>query len=163
MLNAIDGMEKKKRARKAHKCRSYLAWMTAVRDQVAVVETDNMADVVLSQGGTTIANLVQFQVGNLGRRYSSPLGVQHWSNLVRAQVLPAATKDFDVVNAMTNLVVQAVRKLDLPSWLPLRKLGGWSDNADRTTAIRGQLQAFSGCQDQGDHPGRPPRRRSPRH
>ena len=35
--------------------------MTAVRDQVAVVETGNMADVVLSQGGTTIANLVRYQ------------------------------------------------------------------------------------------------------
>ena len=69
---------------KAHKYRSHLAWMTAVRDQVSVVETDNMADVVPSQGGTPIAYLVryQYEVGNLGRRYSSPLGVQRCSNLV---------------------------------------------------------------------------------
>ena len=33
---------------KPRKYRSHLAWMTAVRDQVAVVETDNMADLVLS-------------------------------------------------------------------------------------------------------------------
>ena len=87
-----------------------------MRDQVAVVETDNMADLVLSQGGTTISNLVRYQykVGNLRRRYSSPLGVQRCSNLVRAHVLPAATQDLDMVNAMTNLVVQAVRKMHLP-------------------------------------------------
>ena len=42
----------------AAKAQNYLAWMTAGRDQVAVVETDNMADLLLSQGGTTIANLV---------------------------------------------------------------------------------------------------------
>ena len=41
-----------------------------------------------------------------------------------------------MVNAMTNLVVQTVRKMDLPSWLPLRELSSWSDCADRTTAIR---------------------------
>ena len=59
---------KKKWAAKAQKYWSHLAWMTAVRDQVAVVETDNVADLVLSQGGTTIANLVryQFQVGKQG-------------------------------------------------------------------------------------------------
>ena len=64
--------------------------MTAVRDQVAVAEKDNMADLVLSQDGTTIANFVryQFQVGNLCR-------------FVTARV----------VHAMTNLVLQTVRKL----------------------------------------------------
>ena len=79
-------------AAKAQKYRSHLTWMTAVRDQVAVVETDNMADLALSQGGTTIANLVrhQFHFGNLGRRHSSPLGVQRCSNLVRARALPPA-------------------------------------------------------------------------
>ena len=118
--------------------------MTAVRDQVAVVEADNMADLVLSQGGTTIANLVRHQnkVGNLGRRYSSPLAAERCSNLVRAHVLPPATKDFDMVNATTNLVVQAVRKMDLRSCLPLRELSSWSDDADHTTAIRGRLQGF---------------------
>ena len=56
----------------------------------------------------------QYKVGNLGRRYSSPLGAQRCSSLVRARVLLPATEDFDMVNAMTNLVVQAVRKMDLP-------------------------------------------------
>ena len=76
VMNAMDGVEKQKGARKSRKYRSYLAWMTAVRDQVAVVETDNMADPVQSQGGTTIANLkrCQHEVGSLGRRYSSARG-----------------------------------------------------------------------------------------
>ena len=136
-----------KMAAKAQKYRSHLAWMTAVRYQIAVVETDNMADLVLSQGGTTIANLVRYpcKVGSLGRRYSSLLGAQRCSNLARAQVLPPATGDFDMVNAMTNLVVQAVRKMDLPSWLPLRELSSWSNFADHTTAIRGRLQGFLGA------------------
>ena len=130
---------------------SHLAWMTAVRDQVAVVETDNMADLVLSQGGTTIANLVRYQckVGNLGRRSLSPLGAQRCGNLVRAHVLPPATRDFDLVNAVTNLVVQAARKMDLPSWLPLRELGSRSDYADHTTAIRGRSQGFLRREDEG--------------
>ena len=115
--------------------------------QVAVVETDNMADLVLSQGGTTIANLkrCQHEVGSLGRRYSPLLGALRCSNLVRAHVLPSAIEDFDMVNAMTNLVVQVVRKMDLPSWLPLRELSSLSDYADHTTAIRGRLQGFLGA------------------
>ena len=106
-----------------------------------------MVDLVLSQGGTTIANLVRYQnkVGNLGRRYSSPLAAQRCSNLVRAGVLPPATKDFDMVNAMTNLVVRAVRKMDLTSWMPLRELSTWPDKADHTTAIRGLLRRPRGC------------------
>ena len=86
-------------------------------DQVAVVETDNRADLVVSQGGTSIANLVRYQckIGNLGRWCSSLLVAEHCSNLVRARVLAPATEDFDMVNAMTNLVVQAVRKMDLSS------------------------------------------------
>ena len=50
-----------------------------------------------------------------------------------------------MVNAVTNLVVQAVRKLDLSSWLPLRELGSRTDNADHTTATRGRLQGFLGA------------------
>ena len=46
------------------------------------------------------------------------------------------------MNAMTNLLVQAVRKMDLSSWLPLREFSSWSDYADHTTAIRGRLQGF---------------------
>ena len=48
-----------------------------------------MADLIQSQGGTTIASLVRYQykVSNLGRRNSSPLGAQRCSNLVRAHVL----------------------------------------------------------------------------
>ena len=50
-----------------------------------------------------------------------------------------------MVNARTNLAVQVARKMDLPSWLPLRKLSSWSDYADHTTAIRGRLQGFLGA------------------
>ena len=115
-----------------------------VRHQVAVVETDNMATLVVSLGGTTLANLVRYQykVGKVGRRYSSPLGAQRCSNRVRAHMLPPATWDFDMVDAMTNPVVQAVRKTELPSWLPLRELSSWSDHANHTNAIRGRLQGF---------------------
>ena len=60
-------------------------------------------------------------------------------------MLPPATEDFDLVNAMTNLVVQVARKMDLPSWLPLRELSSWSDYADHTTAISGRLQRFLGA------------------
>ena len=118
--------------------------MTAVRDQVAVAEMDNMADLVLSQGGTTIANLVRYQckVGNDAHRCLSPLRAQRCSNLVPAYVLPPATEDFDTVNATMNLVVQAVRKVDLPSWLPFRELSSWSDHAEHIMAIRGRLQGF---------------------
>ena len=125
---------RKKWAVKAQKYWSHLAWMTAVRDQVAVVETDDMADLVLSQGGCTIANFVRYQykVGNLGRRCSSPLAAQRCSNLVRGHVLPPATEDFDMVNAMTNLVVQAVRKMDLPFWLPSLEVSSWSDTPRRS-------------------------------
>ena len=133
--------------------------MTAVRCQVAVVETDNMADLVLSQGGTTIANLLRYQnkVGNLGRRYSSPLGAQRCSNLVRAHVLPPATEDFDKVNAMTSLVVRAVRKMDLPSRLPLRELGSWSDYADQHHGDSWTVAGFPGREDEGGHLWRHPR------
>ena len=58
--------------------------MTAVRDQVAVVETDNMADLVLLKGGTTIANLVlyQYEVGNLGRHRSEHSAAATWFGLM---------------------------------------------------------------------------------
>ena len=105
-------------------------------------------NLVLSQGGTTIANLARYQceVGeNLGRQYSSPLGAKRCSNLVRAHELPPAAEDFDMV--------KAVRKMDLPSWLPLRELSSWSDYADHTTAIRGRLQGFLGAKTKGVIPG----------
>ena len=66
-----------------------------------------------------------------------------------------------MVNAMTNLVVQAVRKMDLSSWLPLRELSSWFDYADHTTAIRGRLQGFL-REDEGGHPRRCPRGCRPR-
>ena len=94
-------------------------------------------------GGRSLEGLrtscYQYMIGNLGRWYSSPLGAQRCSNLVRAHVLPLAIEDFDMVNAMTNLVVQAARKMDLPSWLPLRELSSGSDN---TAAIRRRLLGF---------------------
>ena len=54
---------------------------------------------------------------------------------------------------MTNLVVQAVGKMDLPSWLPLRELSSWSDYADHTTATRGRLQGFLGAKTKTVIPG----------
>ena len=161
--NAMDVAEKKNGPRKHRQYRSHLAWMTAVRDQVAVVETGNMDDLVLSQGGTTIANLVRYQhkVGNLGRQYSSPLGAQRCSNLVWAYVPPPATEDFDTVNAMTNLVVQAVRKMDLSSWLPLRELSSWFDYADHH-GDSWTVAGLPGREDEGGHLRRRPRVCRPR-
>ena len=72
-MNAMDVVEKKNGPRKSRNTSSHLAWMTAMRDQVAVVETDNKADFVLSHGGTTVASL--------GRRCSSPLVAQRCNNL----------------------------------------------------------------------------------
>ena len=60
VMNAMDVGEKKNE-RESPEIPVLLAWMTVVRDQVVVVETNNMAHLVLSQGGTTIANLVRFQ------------------------------------------------------------------------------------------------------
>ena len=117
-MNAMVVVEMKNGPRKNRKYRSHLAWMTAVRDHVAVVETDNVADLVLSQGGTTIANLVRHQCNVRSVTSVAPLGAQRCSNLVRAHVLPPATEDFDMVN----------------SWLPSRELG--SHYANHTTAIR---------------------------
>ena len=57
------------------------------------------------------------------------------------------------MNATTNLVVQAVRKMDLRSWLPFRELSSWSDYADHTTAIRGRLQGFLGAKTKAVIPG----------
>ena len=54
---------------------------------------------------------------------------------------------------MTNLVVQTVRKMHLPSWLPSRELSSWSDYADHTTAIRGRLQGFFGANTKAVIPG----------
>ena len=70
-------------------------------------ETNTMADMVFSPGGTSISSQVQYdyKTHNYGRRYSSAIGVQRCSNLIRSIVLPAGTQDFDMVNAMTNLVV----------------------------------------------------------
>ena len=68
-----------------------------------------------------------------------------------------------MVNAMTNLVVQAVRKMDLPSWLPLRELSSWSDYGDHTTAIRGRFAGFFWHEDEGRHPRRRPRECRNRH
>ena len=58
-----------------------------------------------------------------------------------------------MVNAMTNLVVQALRKMDLPSWLPLRELSSWSDNADHH-GDPWTVGGFPGCEDERGHPGR---------
>ena len=48
VMNAMDVVEKRKWAAEAKKCWSHLAWMTTARDQVAVVETDNVADLAVA-------------------------------------------------------------------------------------------------------------------
>ena len=122
--NAAAISAKKEWTRRSQKFRSHLQWMTEVRRRVTDTETDTMADMVLSQGGTSISSQMQYdcKTHNYGRRYSSAIGVQRCSNLIRSVVLPAGTQDFDMVNAMTNLVVQAMNKLELPTWLPMREL-----------------------------------------
>ena len=90
---------KKEWTRKTCKFRWHLQWLTEVRRRVTDTETDTTADMVLSQ--------VQYdhKTHNYGRQYSSAIGVQRCSNLVRSKVLPAGTQDFDMMNAMTNLVL----------------------------------------------------------
>ena len=72
-------------------------------------QSDNVADMVPSQGGTSVSSHVQYEykTHGYGQRYVSAIVVQRCSNLVRANVLPTGTQDFDMVNAITNLVVQA--------------------------------------------------------
>ena len=115
--NAAAISAEKEWTRRSHKFRSHLQWMTEVRRRVTGTETDTLADMVLSQGGPSISSQVQydFKTHNYGRRYSSAIGVQRCSNLIRSIVLPAGTQNFDMVNAMTNLVVQAMNKLELPT------------------------------------------------
>ena len=63
-------------------------------------------------------------------------------------MLLVATQDFDVVNAMSNLVVPAVRRLDVPQCLPLRNLSHWSHCVERTAQVLDQLQAHLGAKAQ---------------
>ena len=58
-----------------------------------------------------------------------------------------------MVDAMASLVVQAVRKVDLPSWLLLREMSSWSGHAEHTTATRGRLQGFLGAKTKAVIPG----------
>ena len=117
--------------------------MTEVRRRVLDTQSDNMADTVLSQGGTSVSSQVRYEYKShdYGRRYSTAIGVQRCSNLMRANMLPAGTQDFDMVNAVTNLVVQAMSRMDLPHWLPMRSLPHWRRYADNTTAVQTHLGA----------------------
>ena len=49
-----------------------------------------------------------------------------------------------MVDKMTNLVVQAMTKLELPQWLPMRDLLHWRHYADHTARLRVQMQAHLG-------------------
>ena len=122
VMNAMDVVEKKMAA-KAQKDRSHLV----VRDQVVVVETDSMADLVLSQGRTTIANLV---------RYQSPVCVTaRGTALQQPGSGPSCYGRFR----------QRRDKSRGAGRLPLRELSSWSDHADHTAAILGRLQGFLGA------------------
>ena len=57
--NAATISAKKEWTRKARKFRSHLQWLTEVRRRVTDTETDTVADMVLSQGGTSISSQVQ--------------------------------------------------------------------------------------------------------
>ena len=59
--NAAALSERKEWAIKARKYRSHLTWMTEVRWRVLDTESDNMADTVLSQGGTSVSSQVQYE------------------------------------------------------------------------------------------------------
>ena len=119
--------------------------MTEVRRRVIHTKSDNMADMVLSQGGTSVSSHVQYdsKTHDYGQRCASATGVQRCSNLVRANVLPARTQDFDKVNATTKLVVQAMDKLELPQWLLTKELH-WRHCADHTARLRVEMQANLG-------------------
>ena len=86
-------------------------------------------DLVLSQGGTRSRTSCVTSF-----RSATSVFVTYGGTALQqpgsAHALPPATEDFDMVNAMTNLVVQAVRKMDRSSWLPLRG----SDYADHLGA-----------------------------
>ena len=134
--NAAALSARKERASRARKFRSHLTLMTEIRRRVIDTESDNMADMVPSQGATSVSSHVQYgyKTHDYGRR----------CNLVRANVLPSGTQDFDMVNAMTNLVVQAMDKLELPQWLPTRELPHWRHYADHTARLRVEMQANLG-------------------
>ena len=78
IMNAAAVAVWKDWAAKARKFRSHLLWWTGVRRRVAATESDNKADMVLSQGGTSITSVVRYQhkSHDYGRRYSSAIGVQ---------------------------------------------------------------------------------------
>ena len=78
IMNAAAVAVWKDWAAKARKFRSHLLWLTGVRRRVAATESDNKADMVLSQGGTSITSVVRYQhkSHDYGRRYSSAIGVQ---------------------------------------------------------------------------------------
>ena len=59
--NAAALSERKEWAIKARKYRSHLMWMAEVRRRVLDMESDNMADTVLSQGGTSVSSQVQYE------------------------------------------------------------------------------------------------------
>ena len=137
--NATALSARKEWASRARKFRSHLTWMTEVRRRVIDTESDIMADMVLSQGGTSVSSHVQYEhkTHDHGRRYASAISVQ-------PGVLPAGTQDVDMVNAMTNLVVQAMDKLELPQWLSVRELPHWRQYADHTNRLRVEMQANLG-------------------
>ena len=60
-LNASAVAVLKVWASKAAEYPSHLAWMTEVRRRVSETGSDNMADMVLSQGGTSITSVVRYQ------------------------------------------------------------------------------------------------------
>ena len=61
VANTTALTERKAWASKARKYRSHLLWMTEFRRRVLDIESDNMADMVLSQGGTSVSNKVVYE------------------------------------------------------------------------------------------------------
>ena len=113
---------------------SHLAWC-ATRSRLSKRTTWPTS---LSQGGTTIANLVRYQklVRNLGRRYSSPLGAQRCSNLVPHACAASCHRGFRHEHRDESRGAGRAQE---------RELSSWTDHADHTTATRGRLQGFLGA------------------
>ena len=81
---------------------------------------------------------------NVVRRWRP--GSTAFSKLLRSQILLPGTEAIDLVSAMTNLVVQAVRKLSLPCWVPTRNFARWTHHAENTAEVQDALLPHLGLQ-----------------
>ena len=64
--------------------------------------------------------------------------------LACAFLLPPGTHDWEMENAMTTLVKQKIRMLQLPSWMPYGTIPSWLECAENTRATRAKLERHVG-------------------